>query len=82
MKTILFPIIVECLEEGGYYAQCPILQGCHVEGETYSEAIENIQDAIRIFLDSYQEIGKAIPSVPVYEGNVVVTSGIPILQEV
>ncbi|MEW6620076.1 MAG: type II toxin-antitoxin system HicB family antitoxin [bacterium] len=81
-KTILFPIIVECLEEGGYYAECPILQGCHVEGETYLEAIENIQDAIKIFRDSYQELGKNIPSLPIYEGKVVVTSGIPMLQEV
>ncbi|MEW6102263.1 MAG: type II toxin-antitoxin system HicB family antitoxin [bacterium] len=82
MKTILFPIIIECLEEGGYYAQCPIFQGCHVEGETYSEAIENIQDAIKIFIDSYKDLGKDIPSLSVYEGNIVVTSGIPILQEV
>lgn len=46
MKTTLFPIVVECMEEGGYYAECPLLQGCHVEGDTYIEVIENIQDAI------------------------------------
>ncbi|MBU0568604.1 type II toxin-antitoxin system HicB family antitoxin [bacterium] len=81
MKTNLFPIVIECMEEGGYYAECSLLQGCHVEGDTYVEVIENIQDAIKNFLDSYQELGKSIPSVPVYEGNVVITSGIPILQE-
>lgn len=69
------------MEEGGFYAESPLLQGCHVEGDTYLKAIEKIQDAIRVFLDSYQELGKEIPSVPVYEGNVVVTSGIPVLQE-
>jgi len=82
MKMTLFPIIIECMEEGGYYAECPLLQGCHVEGDTYLEVIENIQEAIKVFLDSYRELDKDIPSIPVYEGNVVVTSGIPILQEV
>ncbi|MEW6006699.1 MAG: type II toxin-antitoxin system HicB family antitoxin [bacterium] len=82
MKTHLFPIVIECMEEGGYYAECPLLQGCHVEGETYAEAIENIQDAIKVFLDSYQELGKDFPQVPIYEGNIVITSGIPILEKV
>jgi len=81
MKTSIFPIVIECMEEGGYYAECPLLQGCHVEGNTYLEVIENIQDAIKVFLDSYREMGKDILPAPVYEGNVVVTSGIPVLQE-
>ena len=61
MKTRLYPIILECMEEGGYYAECPILQGCHVEGETYAEALENLEDAIRIMLDSYDDLGKPAP---------------------
>ena len=81
VKTTLFPLVIECLEEGGYYAECPILQGCHVEGDSYLEVIENIQDTIKVFLDSYRDLGKEIPSLAVYEGNVVVTSGIPVLQE-
>jgi predicted RNase H-like HicB family nuclease len=58
MKIGLYPIIVECMEEGGYYAECPIIQGCHVEGDTYAEAIENLQDAIQIIIASYRELEK------------------------
>ncbi|VAW42833.1 hypothetical protein MNBD_CHLOROFLEXI01-4552 [hydrothermal vent metagenome] len=41
-------VLVESLEEGGYYAECPILPGCHVEGKNYWEALENLEDIIRI----------------------------------
>ena len=51
------------MDEGGYYAECPLIQGCHVEGETYIEAIENLTDAIQIIIDSYRELGKPLPDV-------------------
>lgn len=78
MKTHLYPIILECMEEGGYYAECPILQGCHVEGETYAEALENLEDAIRVILESYKELRKPMPTIPEIEGGLVVTGSIPI----
>lgn len=78
MKTHLYPIILECMEEGGYYAECPILQGCHVEGATYAEALENLEDAIGIILESYRELGKPLPTIPEIEGNLVVTGSIPV----
>ena len=81
MKTHLYPIILECMEEGGYYAECPILQGCHVEGETYAEALENLEDAIRAILDSYKELGKPAPTIPEIEGNLIVTGSIPVRAE-
>jgi len=77
VKTHLYPIILECMEEGGYYAECPILQGCHVEGETYAEALENLEDAIRVILESYRELGKPLPTIPEIEGGLVVTGSIP-----
>ncbi len=38
------PIVVEPCEEGGFFASCPDLQGCHAEGETYTEAVEILED--------------------------------------
>jgi predicted RNase H-like HicB family nuclease len=78
MKTLIYPVMVECMEEGGYYAECPVLPGCHVEGETYTEAIENLEDAINIFIKSYKDLGKALPDIPIVEGCVVVSSSIPV----
>ena len=57
MKKYKVQIIIEPCEEGGYFAACPALQGCHAEGETYLEALVNIQDIIRIHLESRAELG-------------------------
>ena len=39
-------IIKEDLEDGGYNVSCPALLGCHSQGDTIEEALENILDAI------------------------------------
>ena len=39
-------IVKEDKEDGGYNVSCPALPGCHSQGETVEEALENIKDAI------------------------------------
>jgi predicted RNase H-like HicB family nuclease len=51
----LFQVIIEACEEGGYFASCPTLQGCHAEGESYSDAIKNIEEVIKAHLDIRKE---------------------------
>jgi predicted RNase H-like HicB family nuclease len=34
-------------EDGGFTVSCPAISGCHSEGETIEEALENIKDAIQ-----------------------------------
>ena len=34
-------------EDGGYNISCPALPGCHSQGDTIEEAVENIKDAIK-----------------------------------
>ena len=46
-KTFLYPITIEPMEEGDYFASCSALQGAHAEGKTIAEAIENIEDIIK-----------------------------------
>jgi predicted RNase H-like HicB family nuclease len=38
--------------EEGYSVSCPALRGCHSQGRTKEEALENIRDAIREWLDA------------------------------
>ena len=38
--------------EEGFAARCPSLRGCHSQGKTKAEAIDNICDAIREWLDA------------------------------
>ncbi len=37
-------VVIEQDEEGLYIAECPALQGCYAQGETFEQAIENIKD--------------------------------------
>ena len=41
--------------EYGYDAHCPPLPGCHSQGDTLDEAIENIKDAITTYLRMIEE---------------------------
>ncbi len=40
----------------GYSVSCPHLPGCHSQGVTYEEALENIRSAIQEYLDVQDEI--------------------------
>ncbi|TAH52754.1 MAG: type II toxin-antitoxin system HicB family antitoxin [Chloroflexota bacterium] len=51
------PIEVDSLAEGGFFSVCPILQGCQAEGETIAEALENVQDVARNFIELMAEVG-------------------------
>ena len=58
----LYPIKIEYCQEGGFFALCPKLQGCHAQGETYTEVIENIQDVIKTHLELRTEQTENFPS--------------------
>ncbi len=64
-KLTLFQIIIEPCKEGGYFAYCPLLQGCHAEGETFGEAIDNLKDVIKMHLEVRKEKGEITPSVEI-----------------
>ena len=44
--------------EEGYSIWCPGLPGCWSQGKTEKEALENIKDAIRSYLETIQELSK------------------------
>jgi len=41
---------------GGYVVYCPTLKGCASQGETEDEALDNIRDAIKTYLESIEEL--------------------------
>lgn len=78
-KMRVFPIIIEPLEEGGFLANCPLLQGCRAEGNTYSETIENIQDVIKIHIEAREANGEIISEISVpKKTNLRMTLPIPV----
>jgi predicted RNase H-like HicB family nuclease len=63
LKIFLYPVVIEPCEEGGYFAYCPVLQGCHAEGESYAEVIENIEDVIKAHIEVRRKHGEFVSSV-------------------
>jgi predicted RNase H-like HicB family nuclease len=59
-KTYRLQVVVEVDEDGKYVAWCPALQACYTQGDTYEEALENVQDVIALCLDELQEDKKDI----------------------
>ena len=47
-KAYNYTVLLEKEEDGGYHAFCPILRGCHSQGDTFEEAIANITEAIEL----------------------------------
>ena len=47
-----FKVVLQEAEEGGYIVSCPALPGCHSQGDTTEDALENIKEAITGCLDS------------------------------
>lgn len=48
-------------EDGFYVAECPSLPGCISQGKTREEALVNIKEAIRLYIDVLEEDGNPIP---------------------
>ncbi|MCC5655976.1 type II toxin-antitoxin system HicB family antitoxin [Nostoc sp. XA010] len=48
-------VVLEPSDEGGYTVFVPTLPGCISEGETVDEAVENIQEAIKLYLEPLEE---------------------------
>jgi len=63
MDITLYPITIESCEEGGYFAHCPTLQGCHAEGETMGEVIDIIHDVIKVHIELRRKNNEMISSV-------------------
>jgi len=44
---MIYRVVIEKGEDFGYVIHCPAIPGCHSQGNTLEEAIENIKDAIK-----------------------------------
>jgi predicted RNase H-like HicB family nuclease len=51
MKTYHFPVVVETDEDGIYIVSCPTFKGCHSDGHTIDEALNNLREVIEICME-------------------------------
>jgi len=54
-------VLLEKESDGGYHAFCPVLKGCHSQGDSFEEAIENITEAIELYIESLKADRQSIP---------------------
>jgi predicted RNase H-like HicB family nuclease len=71
MKTYSFKVVVETDEDfdghpAGWHADCPVLerQGASTWGETQNEALRNINELVRMIVESMLDHGERIPEEP------------------
>ena len=58
-KQMKYPVVVH-KSEYGYDVHCPIFPGCHSQGDTLEDALENIKDAIHTYLTMLAEENKGV----------------------
>jgi predicted RNase H-like HicB family nuclease len=44
-----------------YWSEVPDLPGCAADGETYQEALQNIEIIMQEWIETAQELGRKIP---------------------
>ncbi len=59
-----YTVILEREDDGGYHAFAPALVGCHSQGDTLDEAVENVKEAMEVYLESLAAHGEPIPENP------------------
>lgn len=68
MQAYTFKVVVEedPFEDGrmAYFASVPALKGCHSWAYTKEEALAQIQEAVRGYIETLIQLGKPIPTEP------------------
>lgn len=60
MKTLAYRAIIE--KDGkGYHGYIPALQGCHTAGKTIEETENNLEEALRGYIETLKAHNESIP---------------------
>lgn len=63
-------------EDGGYSVEAPGLPGCISQGDTVDEVLENIREAIELYIESMIAHGESVP-----DDHVLVRMGRSIIRQ-
>ncbi len=55
------PLVLTPQPEGGYTVTSPLLPELVTEGDSISQAVENVQDALATVIELYEDIGRPLP---------------------
>jgi len=54
-------IIYWSYEDQAFIAEVPELPGCAADGETYQEALQNVEVIMQEWIETAQELGRIVP---------------------
>jgi antitoxin HicB len=57
-----YTVVLEQEADGGYVASVPALCGCVSQGDSRSEAMDNIRQAIDLYIEDCREAGDPVPT--------------------
>ncbi len=66
---MIFNVVLEKAEEGGYNVSVPALDGCFTQGETIEDSLQNAKEAIACYLEGLQKLNQIYskPESEIYE---------------
>ena len=56
-----YTVVVHQADEGGFWVEVPALPGCYSQGESVQGALENVMEAISVYLETLREEGRKAP---------------------
>ncbi|MCY3759924.1 MAG: type II toxin-antitoxin system HicB family antitoxin [Gemmatimonadetes bacterium] len=56
-----YSVVVHQAEEGGFWVEVPALPGCYSQGESIGETLENVREAIELYLEVLRDEGQDAP---------------------
>jgi predicted RNase H-like HicB family nuclease len=60
---VKYRVLIEQDEDGVFVAEVPSLPGCVSQGETRAETLENVREAIAVYLESLEAHGEPVQSI-------------------
>ena len=62
MKGMKYTAILEKGQESGYVAYIPALRSCVSQGRSREEALENLKEAMQLYIEALLEDGLPVPT--------------------
>jgi predicted RNase H-like HicB family nuclease len=57
-----YTVVLEREEDGGYLVSVPALPGCVSQGDTRAQALNNVREAIELYIEDCREAGDPVPN--------------------
>ena len=57
-----YSVVVHQAEEGGFWVEVPALPGCYSQGESIEDTLQNVREAIALYLETLRDDGQDAPN--------------------